>query len=197
MAALATVEDVSALIGAIPDDTDVQVQIARLLELASAKVRRFTRQQISAVEDDELTVYGAWSSELYLGQKPVTAITSITVDDVLVDPSEYTWTVSGLVERIYCRIWGTPRQVIVVTYDHGYVDIPDEIVGIVAELVAAKYSSPEALDSETIGNYAYTGGDGAGSAFKLSEDQEEILKDFKTRVTSMDVLPSPADLLFS
>jgi hypothetical protein len=183
MAALAVQADVEAILCRVVPTGDVTF-VSRLLDMASARVRRFTRQTLSAVTADVLTVPGTWGTELHLPQIPVTAVTSITVDGVLVDPTEYTWTRSGLITR-YWRWWGGPKSSIVVTYNHGFATIPDDIVTIVAALVAEQYRNPDQLQQERAGSYEVTYAglrrDVKTSTIEIGDDQKDALQNYRIR----------------
>lgn len=40
-----------------------------------------------------------------------------------------------------------------VTYDHGYTDVPDGIIGVTLSLAARTYSTPSGVQAETLGGY--------------------------------------------
>lgn len=189
MTALAAVSDVEAILcRSVPSGSLTFAN--RLLDMASARVRRFTRQTLTAVPGDVISIPGVWSSELHLPQIPVTAIASITIDGVLLDPSEYSFTKSGLVTRRRAW-WGGPRSTIVVSYDHGFNPIPDDIVQIVADLVAEQLRNPDQLQSETAGSYSvtYAGArrDTKSTSIELGDDQKDALRDYSIRRTQTTV----------
>jgi hypothetical protein len=188
--ALATVYDVEAILLREIDD-GVSVIVQRLLELASARVRQYTRQFLSAVAADTVTLEGRWDSEIYLPEFPVTAISSIVLDGNTVDPSEYRFTSNGIVTR-HGRWWGSPRSTVVAIYDHGYDPMPDDVVHIVADLVAEQYRNPDLLQQEQLGNYEvrYAGNqrDQKSGSIELSDAQKDALKDYRVHVTQTPIV---------
>jgi len=49
------------------------------IELASAEIRGYTDQVLSEVASDVVVFEPTWSQTLYLPERPVTAVTSVTV----------------------------------------------------------------------------------------------------------------------
>jgi hypothetical protein len=150
---LATVDDVAAVSRDVPDAD--QARVTRLIELVSARVQRYTGQTIEAVADDVVTIT-PHDGDLRLPQRPVTAISSIVVRGDTLDPTLYTFTAGGVVRRTAPGTagagafgissgwpasgeWPWPPLATIVTYDHGYATIPDDLVSVVAELAAQSW----------------------------------------------------------
>lgn len=148
-----------------------------LLDLASAAIRDYTGQYISAVDDDIVTLDPPCGSSLFLPELPVTAVTSVVVAGTtltLGSPSNisgyYWYGDTGIIRFVgryagYGYLWGWAPQSVVVTYSHGYDATPDGVRLVTIEAAAAMMGGgPDAgLKSETIGNYSYTSA-GAGQA---------------------------------
>jgi hypothetical protein len=117
MAPLATKEDLWALLGE-DADTLPPAQADILLEIASAEVRAATKQHLSLLADDELTIMGTTDSWLALPQRPVTAVSLVTLDGDAV--TDFT--------RFGARLWRTcgwavcasEPSTVTLTYSHGY-----------------------------------------------------------------------------
>lgn len=118
---LATAEDLALLM----QDTGLDEELATLLlELSTGEVQAVTGQRLVEVEDDEIELFSYKSAWLDLPERPVTDITSITIDggDELVAGTDYKrparsatlWRSCGWAE---CR---TEPSIIAVTYSHGY-----------------------------------------------------------------------------
>ena len=134
-----------------------------VLDIASETIRTFCHQTLSLVEDDTLTVWADWRTELWLPERPVTELTSITVDGVLVDDSTYTWDQSGEVR--FSPVWTssgpTPwhRRQAVIVYSHGFDPMRADLRGMCLELAKAAVVTPDAgggVTQEQIGNYSVT-----------------------------------------
>lgn len=201
MTALATVEDVEAVIGRDIASDDIP-RVSRLLELCSGVVRRECGQTISHVAGDELTIAGTYEPELWLPQRPVTALTSVTIDGVTLPPSSYQWSRQGRLYRTsYDReildwrtwgAWGSSDSAVVVIYDHGYpaADVPDDIVMIVAEMVVVRISNPEQIRSETVEDYSVSYAIPINSqplSFGLTDAHRDVLAKFFPPITSVPI----------
>lgn len=180
---------------------------ARLaLRLASAAVRRHSKQTISFVTGDSITVMGG-EQVLKLPQRPVVvdAHNPLTVVEV-VDGSGLE--IPALEGRDFLRygaelhrgagwptsrLQGWPRRGptgiwadrVRVTYSHGYQEIPDEIVGIVLDLASASLSNPRRIRSEASGAVSVTYTVETFGTGSLTADHRSILKDFKRSTRSV------------
>lgn len=182
MVALAALADVTALIGRALTTLEA-ANAATLLVTASNKVRAYTRQQIDQTLADTYTSFGSWGQRLILPQRPVTGITSISVNGTILDPANYAWNRNGDVDRLSgsfapdvsgsftsrSNLWGPagstylnyatgpnwngPQATITVVYDHGFAVIPGDVVDEVSGMVAAQIVNPVGISSEMIGNY--------------------------------------------
>lgn len=149
MANLATQTDVeTSLLRALTANEITYVQA--LLARASRAVRSYTGQYLEEVEHDAITIEPDLYGNLRLPQIPVTTIESVTVDGVLVDAADYEWDVHGHITRPTFNSWeingtvspwGSPVDVV---YTHGYDPIPDDVVEIVADIVAGRISGASA-----------------------------------------------------
>ncbi|CAL9596602.1 hypothetical protein [Streptomyces sp. enrichment culture] len=176
------------------------------LRLASAAIRRHTKQTISFVAGETITTMGG-ERVLKLPQRPVVvdADNPLTVIE-LVDASGLE--IPAIEERDFLRygselhrgeawprsrLMGFPRRHpagiwadrVKVTYSHGYQEIPDEIVGIALDLAAASMSNPRRLRSETSGAVSVTYTVETFGTGSLTSDHRAILRDFKRSTLSV------------
>src|SRR5687767_7172759 len=80
---------------------DYEATALLALELATAAVQGYTRQEIEYVEDDVVVLDGAGRPTLFLPERPVVAIDSITVDaETLAVDEHYTWTAEGFLRHV-------------------------------------------------------------------------------------------------
>lgn len=164
MTSLATVPELEAYVGSVPDPTRAQ----QFLDMASQVIRNRIGD-LGAVEDDTKTLDGG-SSYLFL-DGPVTAITSITVNGTLVDPENYVWNTGGTVRGLNSYVFGSSIASVVVTYDHGYATIPDDIKTVCLNIAA------RAITNE--GASVLSGGipeaRGWGPEIRLRPEEESLL----------------------
>lgn len=157
------------------DDAQGPAELA--LTSASAVIRRHCRQTLSLVEDDEVNLQGTWDMLLALPQRPVLEVTAVAgpiaapaVSLPLVGP----FPIQG--DAIWRRYgWFGPQQHVTVTYTHGFVKIPDEIVAVCLNLAARVLDNPLSKQSES-----YTG-HSVSRLFplELSRTEKEILNAFR------------------
>lgn len=157
-----------------------------ILKTVSAFVRRKTSQTISLVETDTQELRGTWDQDLWLPQRPVLDVVSLTErycgSTEFVAYTEFEWNRRGNLWR--AGGWGGPGHTVRVTYDHGYDVIPPDIVGIVLSIAARRYgaSSNDLLASETIGSYSYTNATAAdGTPIGLTAEESDVIEAYKPK----------------
>ncbi|MFI1580016.1 hypothetical protein [Embleya sp. NPDC020630] len=157
---------------------DIDLAAAELaLRSASATVRRWTKQTITFVSDDTITLVGG-DKILAMPQRPlvvdddhplrVVELLDGTTEQPAVEDRDFTRVgneltrgqpnylntrIAGWPYRRTLGVW-TPR--VRVTYSHGYVDVPDDVIGVVLDLAAATLNNPDRLRSETVGGESVT-----------------------------------------
>lgn len=204
--------NITDLIYRVPTLTEAQLSRApALLADASAKIRGYTRQHISYVEDDvvELRPVG---TELRLPQRPVVDVSSVVavgwtgVPDITIPAGAWGW--DGLdvvnVRPLSSEWWinlpeswadGDGPNVYRVTNSHGYDPVPDDVVAVACSMVLRVLTSPsltEGMTSERIGQYSYqmgqfAGGGAAGSSVRLSEDDKTDLTRYRRKATTIQM----------
>ena len=214
---LAIVDDVVAIIQRDLTATE-QTSAARLIPMASAVVRKYTRQTITQVVNDVVTLPGNWSHVLELPQRPVTAVSSVVINGAT-SPSA-SWKLidnrlflsSGSFQPDYGtmylggpNLWGPagstagpqatgatwqgPQAQIVVTYTHGFAEVPADVSNVVAGLVALAIASPVGVQSEMIGGYKTVYSRSEGGSMRLTEGDKEALKIYRKQAMSSDIAP--------
>jgi hypothetical protein len=194
-------EDLEAILGTtVP--TDLALTIA--LDSACDTVRSYIGQRVNFVEDDIIYLDGTGRDAIRLPERPVRAVTEIQEDGVVLAAGTYPdheWMLrakSGIVVR-QSAYWRSGRRNIKVTYDHGWnVTAPLDMV-VPADLRMATLSCarriiksvgdtmvPQALTSETIGDYSYTLADlpedvqkAVSSAGSLTDGEKNLLAPFR------------------
>ncbi|MFJ2007000.1 hypothetical protein [Streptomyces chartreusis] len=202
---LATEAELLAYPGVPPTTSSPSAQLA--LRIASGAIRRETKQTISFVENETVTLQGGQQA-LALPQRPVVVDEAhpLTVVEI---PDGTGLEVPAVENRDFIRegaelkrgqplydltrymgwpnhrplgIWADRVRVI---YSHGFQEIPDEIVGVCLDLAAATLSNPKRLRSESAGQTAVTYTVETFGTGSLTSDHRRILRDFKRSTFSV------------
>ncbi|SFD14373.1 hypothetical protein [Streptomyces aidingensis] len=208
MPALATQADLEARLGR-PLTAEEQARAGALLAGASARVRAYTRQEFDLVHGD-VVVLRPVGTVVRLPQRPVLAVSSVvalggaeTIPDITLPGGAWTWDGADKVDiwppdqgwllslpESWSSGWGGVDSYRV-TYDHGYATIPEQVVEAVCAMVLRSLLSPSlapGMVSERIGNYSYQmqqGGGAAGATVSMTEDDRDLLRDFRVRATTI------------
>lgn len=156
---LASLFDLANYMGTDFDATDLHKE--QLLETASAIIRSDAQEDFVLVEEDEISIDGMGTEYLVLPAFPVTEVTSVTEDDVLlVDGTDYRVQAdAGLIRRLGI-FWPRGQANIDIIYSHGYDTVPPDIAGVCLGLTARllQDQTGRALTSamEQLGAYQYT-----------------------------------------
>ncbi|GAB2951938.1 hypothetical protein GCM10027280_45400 [Micromonospora polyrhachis] len=156
---LASPQDLASLLGLVWADLDAgqQASLTMLVEVGTAVVQAEPRQRLVAVADDSITLLGDTGSWLWLPQRPVTAVTSVTLDGEPISD----W------QRFGSRLWraggwaaGAYRpSTVAVVYSHGYAPDAQGLQlarGAVLAVVRDWAANPSAATSLKIDDYAET-----------------------------------------
>lgn len=201
MAPLVTVEDIEARLGRELTEAE-EARIDALLADASALVRAYTRQDFDFVEDDVLITRPV-GVELRLPKTPVTEVSSVVglggnaqqtvtlagwqFDGIdIVDLTGTDGQVLNLPEWWH-EGWGTNTYR--VTYSHGYLTVPEDVLAVLCAMVLRVLLSPSLISGmvgENIGKYSYqlqqsTGA--AGASVVLLPEHKAVLDAYR-RTTS-------------
>jgi len=198
MPSLATIDDVAAVAQPVPDGDAERVE--RLLELVTAWVQRYTGQTFFAVENDVVTLT-PHDGVLRLPQRPVTAVHSVSIGDSLIAPSQYECDVGGNMRRLSPTAagidsqfsglagswpisgeWPWPPHRTTIDHDHGYTDMPGDLVLVVAEVVAERWLAgpriAERKTGESIDGYSLSWAAGNGPT-TWSPPHRQILDSYR------------------
>lgn len=140
---LITSQDIETRLGRPLSDAEM-VRVDALIADASAEVRAYTGQLVTAgTSTVTLPVVGG---RVTLPQRPVNAVVAVDGDPVT-EPDIVGPTLRGL--------WACE---VTVTYEHGYDQVPDDIVSVVAAMVLRGLATSPAgplYSRESIGEYSY------------------------------------------
>ena len=114
---------------------------------------------------------------LLLAQRPVTAVSSVSVDGTAIDSDDYVFTAGGKLLRNKCDVWRKGRQNVAVTYTAGYAtdDVPRSI-RMVALQIAARYVIQGVAESEVVGDVQLSYGMNAAD---LTQNELRILNKYR------------------
>lgn len=148
------------------------------LDQAESAVRSYCGWHIAPSRDDVVTYVCEGSRHVILPSLYVTAVSSVTVDGLALDPTDYTLTESGVLTRggpaapiRWCAWWGT----VVVSFTHGYDTVPAEVTGVVQSLAQRAVNSPDGRSLIQVGAVQY----GETSASRAVGSEAEILNRYR------------------
>jgi hypothetical protein len=177
----ATAAELAAVLQAPVDSAAAELALAS----ASAAIRRWTRQSITRVVDDAVTLRVIDCNELVLPQRPVVSVSEVRVNSLVLND----WVLSG--DRLlrtggWHRLPGTTTYpdpgLVQVTYTHGWEEIPDDVRAVCLDLASATMANPSMLRQETIDDYSRTFASETLGAGSLSQAHMTLLGDFRRRV---------------
>lgn len=172
------------------------------LDAARSAIVNFTGQVFEPVEDDIVVLLargqdyrGRSGSLLFLPQLPVTAVTSVVVDGVVVPPTSYSWFgPTGELRRIDGFAWRSPSvrawapTQVTVTHNHGYDTLPDDARSVCLTVAGRIFNNPQRTiqQSESIGNYSETNefGPRALPLAMLADDEKAQLERYRPLVAA-------------
>lgn len=126
---LASSPQLAAYLGGAPANAE---QAAFALDAASGLVRAYCQWTISA-ETATWTLVGDGTPALLVPTLMLRGLTEIAVDGTAIDLDEVSFGRSGVINR--SQSWPARAQ-ITVAADHGYVELPTELVAVVCSLAS-------------------------------------------------------------
>lgn len=147
------------------------------LNSATGAIQGACRQTFFAVIGDTVTLDG-YTNRLALPQRPVTAVTAVSLTDYYGGPAYLaaagSWRLSGshLIRNGYgwgsavINTWGYGGwpALVTVTYNHGYTTVPADVKDVCLKLAADRFLNPQGLESEQVDDYSYRTHRGTGKA---------------------------------
>jgi hypothetical protein len=152
-AAFATPDDLNTFTGR----TIPIAQALMMLEQASALIRSYCGWNLYPSASETLTVDGSGAAVLSLPTLHLSAVTSVTEDDVLLTTDYYEWSAAGFLRRVGAS-WTTKLRGVVAVVTHGYADPPLEVVAVCLQSASRAIASPAGVKTESSGGVtvAYT-----------------------------------------
>jgi hypothetical protein len=183
MAAFATSDELAARLGLDSLTAGEKTRADALLKTVSGLAQEATGQTIEQVKDDELTRSGQADRRLFLPQRPVTGVASVTLNGVAIDAGSYHLEGSTLIRDDYVSPtgrpdyigggWGLPSETLVVKYTHGFESIPETVKAVCLEAVARVWVNPGNVSQEIHGGEQVQYGPDRG--IRLTEAEVEDL----------------------
>lgn len=172
---------------------------------ASAAIQSYTRQTLIEVIDDVIALEGTWGEELWLPERPVTAVSEVKQGGAVIATAAYSFTrrgrllwggnllISDQAEAPWGPygpggFWGGPHVEITVKYTHGYEVLPDDIKLACKRIAARIYEHPTQsgqLAGEAIGTYSYRVNVADGRVVDLVESDVRLLNRYRPRMYAM------------
>ena len=141
MADFATAADVEALLQITLDTVAKATAVERALGAATAAIRNYTKQHLSRVAGDTVTLDSAGGHRLLLPELPVISVAAVVEDGAaLTAGTDYKLGQHGILYRLN-RPWACGIQIVQVTYTHGYDPLPDDIVDVATRAAARVYQA--------------------------------------------------------
>lgn len=183
MTDLASTDDLEARLGRSLTGSEVD-RAEALIAGASARVRTYTGQTFTLVEDDTVQVK-VRNGIARLPQRPVVDVTAVETlegstllytwlnDDrvkVGTDGIDYSWVFES---------WSGSLSEVTITYSHGYETVPADVVDVVCQMVGRAMTRPAdetGLTQESIAGYSYSVGaaSAAGSMGMLADEKAAL-----------------------
>lgn len=171
----ATVEELGDYLGGLPADREAAAELA--LDAATAIIRDYVGQDLTYVEDDEITLDGNHTDVLVLPQTPVQEVASVESEGEVLDEDAYDIDFENGLVILDAGIWNSGKQSIVVVYTHGFETIPAGIRAICLQ-AAGRMFAQVGIAQEQIGStsirYAATG-------ISLTAEEKRALDPYRLR----------------
>lgn len=146
MSNFATIADIEAFLQiTITGDAAKEAAANQALEWASEAIRNYTKQTIDEVLNDVITLDLFGGERVFLPELPVNSVDLVVEDgDTLTVDDDYKLGQHGILYRMASDTltnWATGIQILTVTYDHGYYDIPEDIIAVCARAASRAYQA--------------------------------------------------------
>lgn len=153
-----------------------------ILQQASDLIRGEMDQHISLVEDDVLTRTGIRQGSFRLPERPVVEVSSITLNGETLDAGGY-YVENNYLNRVGTGQntfgafggFGSPTDTLVITYTHGYEDVPDAVKAICLNIAARAWVNPGAVVAQSIGSVQTTFSVAPVAGMELMDSERQAL----------------------
>jgi hypothetical protein len=196
-----TVDDLAVLLGRELSSSEL-AQADAALRFATAAVSAYLPTLSFEVVEETAKIRGTWSRVLQLPKHPVTAVQSVSINSVELDPSAWTWRgkdhlikgpwypdddVDDLAFDVIQGAspgpvfhWGGPLSVVEVTYSHGLQTFPEPVWLVIVQAARRMFLNPEGVRQESLGGYSVTY-DSADGAAGLTQAEMTLIRQYRRR----------------
>ncbi|MEU3447248.1 mobile element protein [Streptomyces thermolilacinus] len=175
---LADPAELAVMVGAPANDPRLLLQLRN----ASRRFRGAVGHEVTLVEDDTVVLDGNGRESLLMPVWPTVAVTSVTLDGVLlVEGTDYEWSQSGILRRAGAGRWPDRLRCLTVVYSHGWSAVPGDITEAVLDKAAAMYKIPIGVQSKAVGGQSVTYG--AQQAIGVTDQWHTAVQRHKVRTS--------------
>lgn len=144
----ATVAELADYLGWIPADREPAAELA--LAAATSVIQDYLGQRLAYVEDDEVVLDGTSTDVVILPQLPVIEVASVELDGDPLGEDDFEVDFENGLLVLSAGTWGSLKQSIVVTYTHGFQEIPAAIRAVALQ-AAGRMFGQAGIAQEQIG----------------------------------------------
>lgn len=187
--ALITGQDLATYLSQTYDSGDAS--LAQAVTLSCGLVTAYTGQLIESATYTHTLLIGT-DRTIRLPQRPVTAVTSVTIDGTLLT-ADTDWDWDGVSPSIALDGYTLDAEewTAVVVYTAGYASVPADVKAATLSVAAAIYAGAPGVTSESIDDYrvTYETSRGAGG---LNDYERAILRKYRVRLGNVAPVASKA-----
>lgn len=149
--------------------------LLEVLRSASQRFRGSVGHVVDLVEDEVVTLDGNGRQSLLLPVWPTTAVEQVVLEgEELVEGTDYDWSEAGILRRLGCQVWPDKLRCVVVTYSHGWAEIPSDISDAVIEQARAGYRAEPGLKSKAVGGQSATWETGVSANWSKAVEKHQV-----------------------
>ncbi|AHH16582.1 hypothetical protein NONO_c17820 [Nocardia nova SH22a] len=169
---LLTLEQFQALV----DGTGIeQLRLDAIVQ----EIRDYCGWHIAPMLDATITVDGSGAAVLQLPTLALNSVTSIAENGTVLPSTEYEWSADGSLRRCPPFIhWTNRYRGVVAAVNHGYEDVPANILSVILDATSAAISTPVGTNAElpeTMGPFTF----GGNSGVVLNAAQRRVLDRYR------------------
>lgn len=129
-------------------------KVSTYLRFASGLVRDYLRQDVSAITQT-LTLPVFDDGSVFITPRPLTSVMTVLDASTTLPVSSYVVELEpGIVTVAPDAVTYVLPSTVVVTFNCGFLEIPDGIVGVVVKVAARGYSTPAGVQAESLGGWS-------------------------------------------
>lgn len=153
----------------------------KIVKQVQGAIRAFCGWHVTPlITDAEIVLDGRGGRHLWLPSLNVVALSDIVNEETVLTSDDYDWSTDGYVE-LRSGFWTTRPRQISIKFTHGFPNVPDELIGLGAEIAARATSAPTGDVREQAGQVSVQHGtiNGVAGGIALLEHEKEILGKYK------------------